>query len=166
MLPLKIPKFSHPPSIEFQRWMRSDRLILPDIPNIIFPRPLTFPNAETLIIYKWDLNALYYNLNAYRFPNIKNLYFLSESTPAIDIPFRFKNKEIIYYLQTEHTPDGFDISKISKINRLHNSDIIPILHEIPSNFKDEFMNYLALCELSDKIPVLTPIPSLDSTLLI
>ena len=94
------------------------------------------------------------------------MYFLSESTPAIDIPFRFKNKEIIYHLQREHTPDGFYISKISKINRLNNSDIIPILHEIPSNFKDEFINYLALCELSDKIPVLAPIPTLGSTRLI
>jgi hypothetical protein len=143
---LQINKFPHPPSIEFQRWMRGNRLVLPHIPDVFFPLNMKFPQATTLVVYKWNMNAIFYNLNAHRFPNLENLYFLSDSTAAIDIPSIFADRNIKYFLPVGQTPEGFDISKVNDQNifRVTDTDVIPLLYEVPSNFTEEFYKELNL----------------------
>lgn len=71
MLPTKI--FLNP--LYRYYFKTSPRIIVPHIGDCHFPAGLVFPQVEELDALYWSKDGIYNNLDSYRFPKLKTLYF-------------------------------------------------------------------------------------------
>ena len=64
----------------------AEHLIIPNIAYKKFPHNIVFHNAKTLTIHKWHPQHFIANFNAYHFPYLKCINYLSnENLPVRDI---------------------------------------------------------------------------------
>lgn len=66
----------------------STTLVIPYLNDCILPSNMIFPNARIIVPYKWDKNAVVFNLNRIKFPNVKYIHYLS-SPPSISLEGKF-----------------------------------------------------------------------------
>lgn len=64
-------------------------LIIPNIGDYKMPTNIIFPNAQTLTVYWWDKNGVYYNLNRHHFPNVERINYIGGSPGEACVLFRF-----------------------------------------------------------------------------
>ena len=64
-------------------------LIIPRIGDYMMPTNIIFPNAQTLTVYCWDKNGVYYNLNRHHFPNVERINYIGGSPGEASVLFRF-----------------------------------------------------------------------------
>jgi len=75
------------------RLHKAKHLIIPYIGDYIMPSNIIFPLAQTLTVYYWDKNGVYYNLNRHHFPNVERINYISSSPGEACVPFRFISYE-------------------------------------------------------------------------
>jgi hypothetical protein len=71
------------------RLHKAKHLIIPRIGDYMMPTNIIFPNAQTLTVYCWDKNGVYYNLNRHHFPNVERINYISNSPGEACVLFRF-----------------------------------------------------------------------------
>ena len=71
------------------RLKSAKHLIIPYIGDYMMPTNIIFPNAQTLTVYWWDKNGVYYNLNRHHFPNVERINYIGGSTGEACVLFRF-----------------------------------------------------------------------------
>lgn len=123
--------------------MHSKTLVLPHIGDYVFPKNMVFPTAKTLVVYFWNKNGVYYNLNSQHFPNVKHLYFISSSTGTANLYANFYHggEKIKIYLPWNFVPSGMygfhtDCERVSK------ETIAMFLATVPYDFSQEFIRFL------------------------
>lgn len=66
----------------------STTLVIPYLHDCSLPSNMIFPNAKIVVPYKWDKNAILFNLNRTKFPNAQYIHYLS-NPPSISLECRF-----------------------------------------------------------------------------
>jgi hypothetical protein len=88
-----------------------------------------FKEAETIIVYSWDKNAIFYNLDKQNFPKAKNIFMFSHPCEH-SVPLRFEN----WYLSCNSTiKDYFQnrntfILTTEQVNKIQNISILKNHH--------------------------------------
>ena len=75
------------------RLKSAKHLIIPYIGDYKMPSNIIFPNAQTLTVYWWDKNGVYYNLDRHHFPNVERINYIGGSTGEACVLFRFIPQE-------------------------------------------------------------------------
>jgi hypothetical protein len=74
----------------------STTLLIPYLYDCVLPSNMVFPNAKIIVPYNWDKNAVVFNLNRTKFPNVKYIHYLSKP-PHVSLEGRFdKNVKWIF----------------------------------------------------------------------
>jgi len=71
---------------------KSKEIVIANLYDCYLPQRLIFPNAERIVIFDWEKNAVNYNLNEYHFPIAKEIVFLSTHPCEYNVLFRFPDE--------------------------------------------------------------------------
>ncbi len=64
-------------------------LIIPRLGDRVLPAAMRWPAVRELAVVGWDKNAVFYNLDRQRFPDVERIYFLSSHPCSYQVLFRF-----------------------------------------------------------------------------
>ncbi len=64
-------------------------LIIPRLGDQVLPAAMRWPTVRHLAVVDWNKNAVFYNLDRLRFPDVEHIYFLSAHPCEYSVLFRF-----------------------------------------------------------------------------
>lgn len=110
------PKFAH-------YFETSSRIILAHVGDAHFPAGVTFPNARELDILYWSRNGIYENLDTYRFPNVKRIFYDGKYTGSIVRCLGSKFEKVVI-------PDRMDDTHFvkEKLEKMDSNDFDAMYH--------------------------------------